>query len=252
VWDLTTGRQLRAFASEGPVGIDAGGTSVVVQAGGTVAVRDVLTGLEVVPASNPARPSPTLSDWLPLCVSPCGRVVAGVSDGAITLREAATGEPRRVIAGGCARVLGFTPDGTRLLTAGDDHTVLMWDVRLRAMPLTDAIKKETSATKLWLTMATGKADAAYLAMARLAAEPPAAVKMARMRLKPARLSDEESVASRLADTRAVELLDSLGTPEARAFLKELATGEPSAGRTREAARAVERLSEFGPRRGHRQ
>jgi len=77
-------------------------------------------------------------------------------------------------------------------------------------------------------------------MARFAAEPPAAVKMARMRLKPATRREEETDATRQADSRAVELLEALGTSEARAFLMELAGGEPTAWRTREARRAAER------------
>jgi WD40 repeat protein len=246
VWDLTTGREVRAFATDAQLDLNAAGTAVIVQAGGTVAVRDVLTGLEVVPATH-VQPAPRLSDQLAQTglargVSPTGRMVANArADGPIELAESATGEVRRRFTGhrGAARVLGFTPDGSRLLTAGDDHTVLVWDVRLQALPLPDAIKRETSAAKLWATMATGKADAAYLAMARLAAEPPAAVKMARMRLKPARWSDEETAATRLKDTRAIELLEALSTPEARAFLKELAGGEESAWLTKEAKRAVD-------------
>ena len=76
-------------------------------------------------------------------------------------------------------------------------------------------------------MCTGTASEAYQAMARFAAEPPAAVKMARMRLRPAQSSDEETAATRLADTRAIEMLEALGTPEARAFLEELAEGNDS-------------------------
>jgi len=113
-------------------------------------------------------------------------------------------------------------------------------VRLQSLPLPVAVKRETSAAKLWAAMSKGKADAAYLAMARLAAEPPAAVKMARLRLKPAAPGELETAATRLADSRAVELLESLGTSEARTFLRELAGGEPSAWRTREAKRAMER------------
>ena len=149
---------------------------------------------------------------------------------------------RRVLTArsGAVRILGFTPDGTRLLTASPDHTILVWDVRLQSLPLPDAIKRETKATKLWDMMCTGKADEAYQAMARFAAEPPAAVKMAKLRLKPALSSDEETAATRLADTRAIEMLEALGTSEAWAFLKELAGGEQSAWRTREAERALER------------
>ncbi len=246
VWDLTTGRQLRAFAAGGAVELDPRGMSVVIPAGGTAIVRDVVTGLEVVTADRPALPESDLSDWLlhaGLTVSRDGRMIAtSKRDGTIALYESASRDVRRTLAGhrGSARILGFTPDSTRLLTAGSDHTILVWDVRLQGLPLTAAIKKETSAPKLWAAMCTGKADAAYLAMARLAAEPLAAVKMARMRLAPASENDVETAATRLADSRAIELLESLGTASAREFLKELAEGEASAWRTQEAKRALER------------
>ncbi len=156
--------------------------------------------------------------------------------------ETVTGNVRRTLQGhrGDARVLGFTPDGTKLLTAGGDHTVLVWDMRLQSVPLPDALKKETSAAKLWDTLASGKADAAYLAMARLAREPEAAVKIVRMRLKPAARENRETDESRITDCRAIELLAALNTDSSRALLKELAAGHAGAFRTQEAKRAIER------------
>jgi hypothetical protein len=253
VWDLLTGKELRAFAVRGTVELTPTGTAVVVPAGGTAAVRDVLTGLEVVPENAPAPPARSVSEWLArvgVCaaVSPDGRTFAFAQrDGTIGLYETATASRRRTLPGhgSACGAIAFTPDGTRLLSAGGDHTVLVWDVRVQALPMPDAIKQETLAAKLWATMTTGRAGAAYLAMARLTAEPPAAVKMARLRLKPASEGEKETTATRLADTRAVELLESLGTADARAFLKELADGSPSAWRTREAARALERAEKFG-------
>jgi WD40 repeat protein len=222
----------------------------------------------------------------------------------VRVYEARSGQFRRTFHGhrGKARVLGFTPDGARLLTAGADHTVLMWDARPQSMPLSDAMRRETDAAKLWIAMCAGKGQASYLAMARLAAEPDAAVKTARLRLKPAaappaaaldrvlrdlgntefavreaaereldgygepaaelvnaRLAKIDSPEARrraegfvkrwtgevspvrLADMRAIELLESLGTVESRAFLKELASGDASAWRTREAKRALEQV-----------
>ena len=161
------------------------------------------------------------------------------------LSETVTSELRRTLQGhrGEVRVLGFTPDGTKLLTAGGDHTVLVWDVRLQSVPLPDALKKETSAAKLWDKLASGKADAAYLAMARLAREPDAAVKIVRMRLKPAARGDRETDETRVTDCRAIELLEALGTDSSRAFLKELAAGHAGAFRTQEAKRAMERREE---------
>lgn len=254
-----------------------------------------------VPGDSDTRSLLSRRPWL----SPTGRQFATqLAEAEISVFETATATVRRRLS--CPdghRILGFTPDGTRLLTAGADHTVLVWDVRPQSMPLPEAVRGETNAAKLWATMCAGKADAAYLAMARLAAEPDAAVKTARLRMKPAAaptaatldrilrdLADAEfavreaaereldahgepaallvrerlaKLASaearrraegfvgrwtgdglagvRLADARAVELLESLGTTEAREFLKELAAGEASAERTREAKRALERV-----------
>jgi WD40 repeat protein len=180
-----------------------------------------------------------------LALSPTGREFADLAfplgDAALVC-EIATGEVRRRLTGhrGRVRVLGFTPDGTKLLTAGGDHTVLVWDVRLQSVPLPEAVKKETSAAKLWDTLAAGNAKDAYLAMARLARDPEAAVKMAAMKLKPATKADPGTDAGRIADARAVELLEAIGTDAARALLKELAGGHAGAFRTQEAKRALER------------
>jgi WD40 repeat protein len=161
---------------------------------------------------------------------------------AVLVSETASGKVRRELRGhrGAVRVLGFTPDGTKLLTAGGDHTVLVWDMRLQSVPLPEAVKKETSAAKLWDTLAAGNAKDAYLAMARLARDPDAALKMAAMRLKPATKVDPGAEATRIADARAVELLEAIGTDAARALLKELAGGHAGAFRTQEAKRALER------------
>jgi WD40 repeat protein len=186
-----------------------------------------------------------LTRTLDVALAPPGSAFAvalGREPGTVLLCESATGEARRELRGhrGEARVLGFTPDGTKLLTAGGDHTVLVWDVRLQGVPLPEAVKKETSAAKLWNTLTTGSAKDAYLAMARLAREPGAAVRMAAMKLKPAAEGERDTDATRLADARGVELLEALDTDAARDLLKELAGGAAGAFRTREAKRALER------------
>lgn len=162
------------------------------------------------------------------------------------LYESATRERRRTFDGhrGEVRVLGFTPDGSKLLTAGDDHTVLVWDVRLQSVPLPAALKNETDAAKLWSAMAGGDAKAAYLAMARLAREPAAAVKLVKLKLKSATEKDEKTS---VLDTRAIELLESLGA-NGRPLLKELAEGHAKAFRTQAAKRALERLDAVSEKR----
>ena len=250
VWDLATGKELRVLPADGPADLTPDGLGLVLGAGRGVVVRDVLTGLAVVQSREPPGPRFTVPEVLArlgvcLAASPDERTLAvPFADGSVGVFERASGGLRLVLAGhGTAcRLAVFTPDGTRLLTAGDDHTVLVWDVRPQAVRLAGAWRRETSAARLWATMCTGRADEAFRAMARLAAEPAAAVQTARLRIRPATPDDPDTPEQRLADSRAVELLESLGTVEAREFLEGLVEGgQPSAWRTREAIRAVIRL-----------
>jgi WD40 repeat protein len=248
VWDLKSGKELRGFRTMAPIDLTPDGTAVVMRMGERTVIRDVLTGLEIIPDSPPVRPCSTLTELLSqlgLCVaiSPEGHTIAVANrDGTIGLYEAASGQLRRTLPGHGALCHGlcFTPDGTRLLTAGADQQVLVWAVRMQDLPLPTALQRETRAGKLWTVLASGPADAAYLAMARFAAEPAAAVKMARLRLQPAETAAIPPEAH-LAEQRGIELLEALGTVEAREFLEELATGDPLAPSTRAARQALEWL-----------
>lgn len=227
VWDVARGREVRAFAG-GEASFTADGTAVRFRGPKGFTTRDITTGLDV---DKPDASSLAESD---ATTSPDGRSRVIADDtGGVWLVEAATGETRRKLTGhrAASRAFAFTPDGTKLLTASADHTVLVWAVRLQDVPLSAVLKKETSAAKLWATMATGTASEAYAAAARMAADPRAAVAMARLRMK--------AKADEVADARAVELLEAVGTAEARAFLKELASTETPRGR--EARAALERL-----------
>lgn len=248
VWDLRTGRELRGFPAD-RAALTPDGGAVFVPAGGRFIPRDIVTGLEVVLASaaEPAAKPDALAGWLDrlglrFALSPDGRAVAFAhSGGTVGLYELASGQLRRTLPGhlaGC-RAAAFTPDGSRLLTAGADHSVLVWAVRVQDVAMPTELKRETSAAKLWDRMCRGDAAAAYLAMARLAADPGAAVKMARLRLKPGTRFE------RLAEVRAVELLEAVGTDDAAAFLEELAAGDPWMVRTREASAALKRLTDRG-------
>src|SRR5690606_38473671 len=160
------GRELRAFPAPGDAlaAFCASGAAVCVPADGRVVVRDLVTGLEVL-SPVPRRSDPLAGPaWLlrqcGVCaaVSPDGRTVAvGTTGGAIDLYETATARVRRRLAGhgGACRDLTFTPDGTRLLSAGADQSVLVWPVRLRDVPLPVAVKRETNAARLWDRMARG-------------------------------------------------------------------------------------------------
>jgi HEAT repeat protein len=91
-------------------------------------------------------------------------------------------------------------------------------------------------------MAYGQGPQSYAAMARLAADPPAAAAMARFCLKPG------SAANPIADARAVELLEAIGTPQALRLLRDLAEWEEDGPRRREASAALNRLGGLPYRR----
>jgi len=253
IWDLATGRQRRAFAipAESHSTFSADGAAIRISTGQREVVRDLVTGLEItspVPRRSESFPLAKFAlrqIGLALAVAPDGRTIAiGRRDGSIDLYETVSLQPRRSLVGHTAfcRDLVFTPDGTRLISASADHSVLVWPVRVRDFTLTAALKRETNAAALWNRMAYGNGMESYPALARLAADPAAALQMARQCLKPG------SVANPIADARAVELLEAIGTVEARAFLRELAEDETDAARLREARAALSRLGDLRDRR----
>ncbi len=254
VWDLGTGRERRAFPAtgEGIATFTPDGAAIRIPSADRIIVRDLVTGLEIVPPS--AQPADLLAGpaWMlrqagvSIALAPDGRTIAvGHRSGEIAIYEVATGGLRRrlVESGAGCRDLIFTPNGARLLSAGADHAAMVWAIRLRDVPLPRVLKRETNAANLWERMTEGEADAAYLAMARLAADPVAAVKMARLRLASGFAS------SPIGDGRAVELIEAIGTSDARALLRELADDTTAGVRSREAGRALIRLGEPGSHRG---
>ncbi|HXD86932.1 MAG TPA: WD40 repeat domain-containing protein [Urbifossiella sp.] len=253
IWDLASGRQRRAFSI--PDGshpaFTADGAAVRIPGPTGDEIRDLVTGLQIT------SPMPRFRESLPLvkfamryvgiaaALSPDRRTVAiARHDGTIELWETASCQVRRTLPGHGApcRDLAFTPDGTRLISASTDHSVLVWPVRIRDVQLAAAVRRETDAGKLWNAMAYGQGPQSYAAMARLAADPPAAAAMARFCLKPG------SAANPIADARAVELLEAIGTPQALRLLRDLAEWEEDGPRRREASAALNRLGGLPYRR----
>jgi hypothetical protein len=199
----------------------------------------------------------------------------------------------------------FSPDGTRLVSGGDDTTILIWDLKRRiatgARPEIAVTGPELEA--LWRELASDKAERAYAAMGKLVQAPKAAVPLLRQHLPPISAKDMEPIRrwigeldsdkfavretatvelekagelalpllekvladmpglevrqrverilqkletqppspARLRQGRALEMLEMLGTAEARVLLGALAKGKPEAWLTDQAKAACRRL-----------
>jgi hypothetical protein len=89
-------------------------------------------------------------------------------------------------------------------------------------------------------------DLAEPALRKLAADPPSLEAKLRATGLLEKLSQPHVSPERIQATRALEALEYIGTPEARALLRDLSRGAPGARVTREAAASLERLTKQKP------
>jgi WD40 repeat protein len=307
LWDLATGKRLRALAGSMehvcPVYAPDGKVLAALGEDNTVRLWDFETGQELRRWQMGKREALNC-----LAVSPDSRLVAGgTGDGTLHLWEAATGLERCRFLGhrGDVHLVAFAPDGQTLASAGLDTTILVWDVagpeslrhfrhQLAAQELRD----------LWADLASADGPRAHRAIGELAWAPKQAVAFLQKRLRPMTIDvgqigplirdlDDEKFAVReramtkleelgelarpalrrtLANKptlevrrrverlleeldqarqfpspdrrrllRALEVLERIGSPEARQLFATLAKGSPEAWLTREANDALERL-----------
>jgi WD40 repeat protein len=171
----------------------------------------------------------------------------------ITLYELASGAIRKRFHGHRNMIndLAFTPDGLKLITVSEDVTGLVWDTA-PPKPSGPGGKSDKERQKQWETLLSLNGRLAYRAMGELAADPSGTLAFlkAKLRAMPsvidAELEKHEQPAKitgkRLRERRAVELLEIIGTPEARALLKGFAESGDSA-LARDAVAAVKRMVE---------
>jgi hypothetical protein len=143
--------------------------------------------------------------------------------------------------------VAFAPDGKTVASASDDNTALIWDMAKvkRPSPPARALQAGDLA-KLWQALAEQDAVKAFDAIGELASAPKETVAFFKDRVKPARPQDVRGKVTglalegeRLRLSRAVEVLERIGTPQARAHLQTLAGGAPGALLTTSAQAALE-------------
>ncbi|MFO0807749.1 MAG: WD40 repeat domain-containing protein [Gemmataceae bacterium] len=223
VWDIDTGAQLPSIPGRaGTLAYSPDGTLLAAGDGnGTARLIDAATGKVARELTGP-RLGPER-----MAFTPDGRTLVAVGrEKAVRLWDVATGGERRVFAGHAGEVYGLAvaPDGRRVMTSGGDGLVYVWDVYAPDRPppadLTAAVRG----------LADPDATAAFHAIRELVAAGDRAVPL----ISAVRPADAWA-------PRAVEVLERVGSPAARAALAQCAAGPPGQPLTVEARAALQRL-----------
>jgi WD40 repeat protein len=129
----------------------------------------------------------------------------------------------------------FSPDG-KLFATPVGGTVLVWDVdKLRTSKALPAPKHAKEAEPLWDNLGDADPAAAEPALRALIAAPKKALEVLKDRVKPA-----NAVPAPVQQVRALEVLERIGTPEAKKIVETVAGGRADAVLTREAKLVLSR------------
>jgi WD40 repeat protein len=258
IWNLSTGKPQGRIQPAGMVSL---GGMVFSSDRGFLTTAAFPVGIDLWDAASgrQVRKLLEVKAWItcPPVYSPDGRTLAFTltardnARSSIQLLEAASGKLRYGFPGhaGFVHALAFSPDGALLASAGDDTTILLWDVsgREKANPISPGVGETADLETPWQRLASRDLDEADAAAQQLAAKPHEAVALIRQRLQPlparkplpaptARLLrdlDDDQVAVREQATRDLEKLGR----SVQGALEETLEDQPSA----EVRRRIERL-----------
>jgi hypothetical protein len=159
---------------------------------------------------------------------------------------------------GRIEALSFSEDGTRLASAGENTTTLVWDVSAAAHPLPTPMQELSTrqCEGLWSDLASADAANAFKAMKALLAAPDQAVPFFSRHLRPIVAVDEKRVTQLLGDLdadafavrqKATKELEEMGEA-VEPFLRQAIQGTPSIELRRRVEALLEKLSEASTER----
>jgi WD40 repeat protein len=267
IWDAATGREVRTFAVEKEVTVQAmhfsadGRRLLGIGQNAAVAVWETDTGRQLMTTRLDGEA------LYAAALSPDGRTVAVCplesrgGPGPVILLETATGQERCRVNGHlrldtehvfAAHGIAFTPDGRSLITIGLDSTAVVWSLPYRAGD-SSGPRRADELAPLWEALGEAETAKAYSGLGALAAAPDLVVPFLRERLRPVPPLDPKARAQMARwvaeldsddfDTRekaaaSLERLEELAAPA----LKKALEGEPSAELRRQVSRLLEKLA----------
>jgi RNA polymerase sigma factor (sigma-70 family) len=320
LWDVATGETRKKYAlidkgrSYDPAGSYPSYTAVVSPDGLLIAAcsQGRFLGLQALVSGKQVRAWENLPDGVSAAAfSPDGRMLAwgGWRQRDVHVLELATGQERAVFVGHHGRIieLAFSTAGGILVSAGEDSTAVVWDLRGASAAAAAPLSQE-ALTTCWADLGANDAKRAFRAIGKLVSSPSQAVDLLKQRLKPVASLDAKQVVQWItalnSDTfatrdaamkelasvvevaepalraaldkapnlesrrrleqllekleglgshgeplrisRAVEVMEQIGTAEVRQLLTLLAGGASRAWLTREAQAALDRFSSGRP------
>jgi WD40 repeat protein len=185
-------------------------------------------------------------------LSPDGKLLAaGRMDGKLRVWDVATGTVLRDFPAhpGAVTAVAFSPDGGTVATGSADTTVLVWDLAevLRDRRPTPRPPGAAELRNLWEDLASKDGVRAFRAVRALSKVGAPGVEFLKDRLLTGKAPAQQ--VGLVRGLRALEVLERLKTPEARAVLQAVARGA-SEDRLRDEARAsLQRLARHSPSPG---
>jgi WD40 repeat protein len=175
-------------------------------------------------------------------------LAAGRRDGLVRFWDTATGttlldHPAHEAA---VTAVAFSPDGKTVATGSADTTVLVWDLAEVFRDSRPAPRPPSAAElrALWDDLASKDGARAYRAMGALSKAGAPSVALLKERLLKGK--GPAQAVGLVRGLRAIEILERLGTAEARGVLEALAGGASEARLAREARASLKRLARHAP------